>query len=103
MDTPHQTDQTAGPAHRLTPMNAPNNRQEMKPLPLRVASKQYERLQRARDRTGISIQEHIRRGIDMYLASTEREAIELGLMQTATTPSPTTSPTPKPKPKVAKK
>lgn len=63
-----------------TPANAPNNRQEMRPLPLRVARSQYDRLVRARDRTGISIQEHVRRSIDAYLAATEREAIELGLM-----------------------
>ena len=69
---------------RLTPAAAVNNRQEMKPLPLRVASAQYARLTKARDRTGISIQEHIRRAIDVYLASTEREAIELGLMPTST-------------------
>ena len=63
---------------RMTPSNVPNNRQEMKPLPIRVASRQYERLSSARDRTGISIQEHIRRAIDIYLVQIEREAIELG-------------------------
>jgi hypothetical protein len=80
MDT--MTEMTEKPP-RLTPALAVNHRQEMKPLPLRVASAQYARLTKARDRTGISIQEHIRRAIDVYLASTEREAIELGLMPTS--------------------
>ena len=53
----------------------------MKPLPLRVASSQYDRLAEARDRTGISIQEHVRRGIDLYLGVIEAEAVQLGLMQ----------------------
>jgi len=56
-------------------------RRELKPLPLRVASSQYERLVALRDRTGISLQEHIRRGIDLYLAVTEKEAMELGLTE----------------------
>jgi len=72
--------QTATRPENTTPAGAINNRQEMKPLPLRVATRQYERLCRARDRSGISIQEHIRRSIDIYLASIEREAIELGMM-----------------------
>lgn len=66
-----------------TPANVPNNRKEMRPLPLRVANSQYDRLVAARDRTGISIQEHVRRGIDAYLAAIEREAIELGHLPTA--------------------
>jgi hypothetical protein len=65
--------------HR-TPANAVNNRQELRPLPLRVASSQYERLSAARNRTGISIQEHVRRSIDLYLGVIEREALDLGLM-----------------------
>lgn len=79
-----------------TPANAPNNRQEMRPLPLRVARSQYDRLVSARDRTGISIQEHVRRGIDAYLATIEREAIELGHMPVAPRRSPA-------KPKVVKR
>jgi hypothetical protein len=62
------------------PENAVTYRRELKPLPLRVATSQYERLSQARNRTGISIQEHIRRSIDLYLAVIEREAIELGHM-----------------------
>lgn len=69
----------AEPIH-MTPANVANNRKEMRPLPLRVADSQYIRLKNARDRTGISVQEHVRRAIDAYLATTEKEAIELGLM-----------------------
>jgi len=65
---------------RLTPANVPNYRRELKPLPLRVATSQYKRLVETRNRTGISVQEHIRRAIDVYLNLVEREAIELGLM-----------------------
>lgn len=69
----------AQPIHK-TPANVVNNRHELRPLPLRVASSQYERLSAARDRTGISIQEHVRRSIDLYLGVIEREAMDLGLM-----------------------
>jgi hypothetical protein len=64
----------------MTPANAVNNRQELVPLPLRIATSQKARLAEARDRTGISVQEHVRRGIDLYLGVIEREAIDLGLM-----------------------
>ena len=70
----------------LTPAKAPNNRLELRPLPLRVAHSQYERLDDARNRTGISIQEHVRRAIDLYLAAIEKEAIDLGLMPERITP-----------------
>jgi hypothetical protein len=76
-----------GPKPHLTPADAVNNRQELRPLPLRVANAQYERLNAARMRTGISIQEHVRRGIDLYLAVIEREAIELGLMPDRNAPT----------------
>lgn len=63
-----------------TPADAANHRQELRPMPLRVPTKAYERLDAARARTGLSIQEHARRALDLYLAVIEREAIELGLM-----------------------
>lgn len=81
-------DTTLEPDAHLTPANAPNYRRELKPLPLRVADSQYKRLVGTRNRTGISVQEHIRRAIDLYLAVIEKEAIELGLM-VAPEPSPT--------------
>lgn len=65
---------------KMTPADVVNHRQDLRPLPLRVAKKQYERLDAARTRTGLSIQEHARRALDLYLAVIEREAIELGLM-----------------------
>jgi hypothetical protein len=77
--------------HR-TPANAVNNRQELRPLPLRVASSQYERLSAARNRTGISIQEHVRRSIDLYLGVIEREALDLGLMPERVQPPRQTTP-----------
>ena len=71
-----------------TKINIPATyRRELKPLPLRVAESQYTRLGAMRERTGISVQEHIRRAIDLYLAVTEKEAIELGLMEPPT-PTP---------------
>jgi hypothetical protein len=84
------------------PENAVTYRRELKPLPLRVATSQYERLAAARNRTGISIQEHIRRSIDLYLAVIEREAIELGHMASpdASPMSPGRLPD---KPKIAKR
>jgi hypothetical protein len=60
--------------------HATSYRRELIPLPLRIAESQKTRLSSIRDRTGISVQEHIRRAIDLYLAVTEKEAIELGLM-----------------------
>lgn len=68
------------PTPNRTPANAVNHRQELIPMPLRVATRQYERLDAARARTGLSIQEHARRALDLYLAVIEREAIDLGLM-----------------------
>jgi hypothetical protein len=70
----------ADKAH-MTPANAPNERREMTPLPMRVAKVQIVRLVEARTRTGIAIQEHVRRAIDMYLDRIEREALELGLLK----------------------
>jgi hypothetical protein len=64
-----------------TATQAATYRRELVPLPLRVAKSQQIRLCATRDRTGISVQEHIRRAIDLYLAVTEKEAIELGLME----------------------
>ena len=77
-----------------TPADAVNHRQELRPLPLRVAQKQYERLDAARARTGLSIQEHARRAMDLYLAVIEREAIELGLMPERFSNSPREVPAP---------
>lgn len=38
---------------------------------MRITQMQYDRLQRARDRDGLSIQEHVRRGLDVYLDGIE--------------------------------
>jgi len=75
-------DATTAPATpHLTPANAVNERRDMTPLPMRVAKVQVVRLDEARTRTGISIQEHVRRAIDMYLDVIERQAMELGLLK----------------------
>lgn len=83
--------QTA-PTKNRTPADAVNHRQELRPLPLRVATRQYERLDAARARTGLSIQEHARRALDLYLAVIEREAIDLGLMPERIIPTSGTPP-----------
>ena len=46
---------------------------ELRPLPMRVSQLQYERLVAARNRDGLSIQEHVRRSLDLYLAKLERD------------------------------
>lgn len=55
----------------------PVNRKQspLKPLPMRVTVKQFERLHAARSRDEISVQEHVRRALDLYLAKIEREAL----------------------------
>lgn len=76
----NQTAQAPEKRQNMTPANVPSLRPGLRPLPLRVSESQYERLGKARFRTGISIQEHVRRGIDVYLAIIEKEAVELGYM-----------------------
>ena len=46
--------------------------QTLRPLPMRVTPRQYERLTQARDRDGLTIQEHVRRALDLYLAGIEK-------------------------------
>ena len=42
-------------------------RSDLRPLPMRVTQHQFERLQGARERDGLSVQEHVRRALDFYL------------------------------------
>lgn len=58
----------------------PRAKTSMIPQPIRLSNIQLVRLARARDRDGIGIQEHIRRGIDAYLSWLEKEAIALGTL-----------------------
>lgn len=58
-----------------------NHKPRMTPQPIRLSDIQLVRLARARERDGIGIQEHIRRGIDAYLGWLEKEAIALGRMK----------------------
>jgi len=51
----------------------PINRKEvrLRPLPLRVTPRQFECLVALRSHDSLSIQEHVRRAIDAYLANTQ--------------------------------
>jgi hypothetical protein len=103
MDDVTKMDETT-PSQLMTPANVPNYRRELRPLPLRVATSQYQRLSAARNRTGISIQEHVRRAIDVYLAIIEKEAIELGMMPMPTpAPAEPTQAQPQKNPRVMKR
>jgi hypothetical protein len=46
----------------------------LRPLPMRVTPKQFERLHQARERDLISVQEHVRRALDAYLDMLDRKA-----------------------------
>jgi hypothetical protein len=46
---------------------------ELMPLPMRVTRLHIERLREARNRDGLSVQEHVRRALDIYLNKIERE------------------------------
>jgi hypothetical protein len=47
--------------------------QNLRPLPMRITQKQYERLQQARANDQIAIQEHVRRALDNYLDLLDRK------------------------------
>lgn len=44
----------------------------LKPLPMRVTKRQFDRLQQARSRDSYSVQEHVRRALDVYLDMIEQ-------------------------------
>src|SRR4029077_14058345 len=44
----------------------------LRPLPTRVTPRQYDRLMIHRSRDHLSIQEHVRRALDMYLESLDK-------------------------------
>jgi hypothetical protein len=46
----------------------------LRPLPMRITPRQYERLTQARERDGLTVQEHVRRALDHYLTFVEKEA-----------------------------
>ena len=56
---------------------------------MRISQLQYERLQAARQRDGLSIQEHARRGLDLYLAKLEREFAKQDEVPANAPPTPT--------------
>jgi hypothetical protein len=57
------------------------------PLPMRVAALQKSRLDQARTRTGIAVQEHVRRAIDLYLDVIEQEAKARGQLDVVIPPA----------------
>jgi len=58
-------------------MNAHANfKSDLRPLPMRISQLQFERLQAARARDGLAIQEHVRRALDFYLKSVEKEHLK---------------------------
>jgi hypothetical protein len=73
---------------RMTPANALDLRRALTPLPMRVAELQKHRLAQVRSRTGISVQEHVRRAIDLYLDVVEAEAKEKGQADIVNVSSP---------------
>ena len=59
---------------------------ELRPLPMRITQLQFERLKEARTRDGLSVQEHVRRSLDQYLAKIEREASRAPYPDAASSP-----------------
>ena len=76
------------PVRYILAMTA-SRKQELRPLPMRITQLQYERLLAARARDGLSIQEHVRRSLDAYLAKIERDAVKAPPLQSPE-PDPST-------------
>lgn len=59
----------------IHPMNdlTLTHRSELRPLPMRITQLQFERLHKAREFDGMSVQEHIRRALDLYLDKVEQK------------------------------
>lgn len=53
-----------------------NRKNEMRPLPMRITQLQFDRLDAARLRDGMAMQEHVRRALDLYLDKIERVAAQ---------------------------
>lgn len=49
--------------------------QNLRPLPMRITQRQYDRLVAHRARDHIAIQEHVRRALDNYLELLDRKAV----------------------------
>ena len=75
------------PRKRRTPANAVDLRRDLIPLPMRVAALQKTRLDAVRTRTGIAVQEHVRRAIDLYLDVVEQEAKARGQFEVVIPPA----------------
>ena len=91
---------------RMTPANVPYLGRGLIPLPMRVSALQKARLALARERTGMAVQEHVRRAIDLYLDVIEAEAKERGTYDLVIPPGPPTQAAklkPKLKPRIARR
>jgi hypothetical protein len=80
-------DTQTNPKIRRTPAQAIDLRRDLIPLPMRVAALQKTRLDAARARTGIPVQEHVRRAIDLYLDVVEAEAKQRGQLDVVIPPA----------------
>ena len=45
----------------------------LRPLPMRITERQYQRMQAHRSIDGLAIQEHVRRALDLYLDVLDRK------------------------------
>lgn len=68
-------------------LNSNNSRKgELRPLPMRITQLQFERLDGARQRDGLAMQEHVRRALDYYLQMLDREAARAPAVATGSVP-----------------
>ena len=65
-------------------------RKEMRPISMRLTALQYERLLQARAQDGLSLQEHARRALDLYLAQLDKHRLREA--QTPGSPPPGVAP-----------
>lgn len=78
----------------MRPMTKPNPlKVALRPLPMRITPIQYARLQNARIADGRTIQEHIRKALDVYLDGLDRASARAN---GAAAPAPTPLPVPAP-------
>jgi len=61
--------------------------QNLRPLPMRITQRQYDRLTAHRARDHISIQEHVRRALDNYLDLLDRKSLRELAMEAPSTAS----------------
>lgn len=67
-------------------------RSSLRPLPMRITQLQFDRLHAARERDGLSVQEHVRRALDLYLSIADGKSSEAADRMTPVTGNPNHSP-----------